>query len=185
MTFGTEPISMVNTPENQRVNSSDSASFNCSARGSSIEIIWQYNGENYTMANSNSNIEVNNTSVLEVNGDVSADTVYSTLMINSVTANANVNCVVRQIFDGSIDPTFNNEDFAKGLQANEIVSPAALTVIPPPPTEPAPTTMEPSHSMTTLAPTPTASTGKPSTLLPCVYRIVGNFQGVKFSFVLS
>ena len=168
MSFGTEPISMVTTPENQRVNSSDSASFNCSARGSSIAIIWQYNGKNYTMANSNSNVTVKNESVPVMNGDVSADNVYSTLMIKSATDNASVNCVVRQIFDGSIDPTFNNENFAKGLPADETVSSAALTVIPPPPTEPPPTTMEPSQSMTTPDPTPTTSTGKPSTLLPCV-----------------
>ena len=170
MSFGTEPISMVNTPENQRVNSGDSASFNCTARGSSIEIIWKYNEDYYTMANSNPNIEVIQ-SVSEVNGDVSADTVYSTLMINSVTANASVSCVVRQRFDGSIDPTFNNVNFANGLPADEIVSSAALTVLPPPPTEPARATLEPSQSMTSPDPPLTASTGKPYTLLPCVHRI--------------
>ena len=179
MSFGTEPISMVTSPEHQMVSSSNSASFNCSARGSSIEIIWQYNGDNYTMADSNTIITVNNKRASEVNGNVSADIVCSTLMIRSVTASGSVSCVVRQRFDGSIDSSLNNFNFMNDLSDNENVSSAALTVIPPPPPEPAP--MEPSQSMTTPDPTPTSSTGKPSTLLPCVYHIVGNFQGVKFS----
>ena len=77
---------MVTTPENQRVNSSDSASFNCSARGSSIEIIWQYNGDNYTMADSNAIITVKNERASEMNGDVSADIVCSTLIARDLMA---------------------------------------------------------------------------------------------------
>ena len=129
MSFGTEPISMVTTPENQNLmfNGSNSASFNCSARGSSIEIIWQYNGFNYTMTDSNTIITVKNERASEMNGDVSADIVCSTLMIRSVTIYDSVSCVVRQRFDGSIDPDFNNALFVNGFPDNEMVFSALFT----------------------------------------------------------
>ena len=142
---------MVTTPKYQNVNNSDSASFNCSARGSSIEIIWQYNGDNYTMADSNSNIEVKSENVSVVNGDVSALIVSSTLMIRSVTVGDSVSCVVRQRFDGRIDPDFNISNFMNHLPEYELIFSAAPTVLLPPTPTP-----------------PTASTGKPNTLLPCV-----------------
>ena len=112
VSFGTEPISMVTIPMHQNVNSSDSASFNCSAPGSSIEIIWQYNGETYTMANSNLNIEVKNI--------ISASIVSSALMIRSVTVSGSVSCVVHQRFDGSTDPNFNNAHFMNALPDNDV-----------------------------------------------------------------
>ena len=127
MSIGTEPISMVTTPENQRVNSGDPASFNCTARGSNIKIIWQYSGDNYTMDYSNAIITVKNQRASVVNGNVSADFVRSTLMIRSVTISGSVSCVVHQRFDGSIDPDFNNALFMNGFPDNELVFSALLT----------------------------------------------------------
>ena len=117
---------MVTSPEHQMVSSSNSASFNCTARGSSIEIIWQYNGNSYTMADSNTIITVKNKRASEVNGNVSADIVCSTLMVRSVTISSSVSCVVRQRFDGSIDPDFNNALFVNGFPDNEMAFSALL-----------------------------------------------------------
>ena len=155
------------TPEHQTVNYNDPASFNCSARGSSIEIIWQYNEDNYTMANSNLNIKVLE-SISEVNGGVSVRIVYSTLMIRSVTVGDSVSCFIGQRFDGSIDPDFNNEYFANALLDNETVFLDALTVISSPSTAPPSATKGSLQANATRNSTPTASAGKPRTLLPFV-----------------
>ena len=104
-----EPISLMTTADPQNVTEGNSAVFYCSARGSSIEIIWQYNERNYTMNDPREKI-------LVMNDFSTSDVVSSTLTIQEAMMTGIVTCIVRQSFDGSINDTLSNDNFDNDLQ---------------------------------------------------------------------
>ncbi len=112
---------------NQSVSADSSVTFECAANGTSIEIKWTYNGDNYT---------ADNESV--TTSHVDSAYVRSILKISSP-SNGSVICIVRQSFDGTIS-SLNNDDFNNSLPEQIMNSTAELIVETPLTTSP-PTTM--------------------------------------------
>ena len=77
-----------------------SAYFVCAANGTSVEIQWEYNGDNYTGAASVSEgSEIHST--------------RNILELKSPSSSGSVTCIIRQSFDGTIG--LNNDDFNNSL----------------------------------------------------------------------
>ncbi len=107
-------LSIEDAPDNQTVSADSSATFECAANGTSIEIKWTYNGDTYTANDEN------------VTSHVDLAYVRSMLKISSP-SNGSVICIVRQSFDGTIS-SLNNKDFSNTLPEQIMNSTAELIV---------------------------------------------------------
>ena len=144
-----DPISDVSGPDIQNVTKDSEARFECSAKGKNLEIIWNFNGTNYTRVNNMCSGDMMNVCVEHSSLTPESTQVESTLRVkaNMEMNQSDVTCIVRQSFDGSI-PGFNNSDFMIGvtenysepLSASLIVNPLPPTTEPPVTTAPTPTT---------------------------------------------
>lgn len=96
-------------PEEQNVTEDSHASFECSANGTNVEIIWYFNGSNY------SRMDMCSDDVCVVHSSMDT-TLTSTLTVkaNRERNQSVVTCFIRQAFDGSI-PGLNNADFGIGV----------------------------------------------------------------------
>ncbi len=101
----------------QTVSTGSSVTFECAAEGTSIEIIWLYDGNTYTADDANVTTSL-----------IDSAYVRSILELSSPSSSGSVICIVRQSFDGTI--SLNNNDFNNNLPETITSSTAELTVIP-------------------------------------------------------
>ncbi|XP_064389993.1 uncharacterized protein LOC135337904 [Halichondria panicea] len=101
----------------QTVSTGSSVTFECAAEGTSIEIIWLYDGNTYTADDAN-----------VTTSRIDSAYVRSILELSSPSSSGSVICIVRQSFDGTI--SLNNNDFNNNLPEMITSSTAELTVIP-------------------------------------------------------
>ncbi len=91
--------------------------FECAANGTSIEIIWMYDGDNYTADDANINTS-----------QIDSAYVRSILELSSPSSSGSVICIVRQLFDGTI--MLDNNDFDNNLPDQNTSSTAQFIVTP-------------------------------------------------------
>ncbi len=111
------PLSIDVALVTQIVSAGSPATFECAAEGTSIEIIWMYNGDTFTADNAN-----------VTTSRIDSANVRSILEISSSSSSGSVICIVRQSFDGTI--LLNNSNFDNSLPEQITRSTAELTVIP-------------------------------------------------------
>ncbi len=132
------PLSIDEAPESQQVDHRSEAVFHCSASGTSIDIVWGYDGMNYTSdANDCSPDSQSSVCVIEEG----SSNLRSSLVITSVSMNGTVFCFARQSFDGIYNSSLPN---------NTKMADATLTVMEVPLT---PSTTMPSPMPTTMTTT--------------------------------
>ncbi|XP_064389992.1 hepatocyte growth factor receptor-like isoform X4 [Halichondria panicea] len=131
------PLSIDVAPVSQNVSAGTPVTFVCAAEGTSIDIIWLYDGNTYTANNENVNIS-------------SVDSAYvrSELELSSPSSSGSVICIVRQLFDGT--NSLDNNNFNNNLPGQNRRSTAELIIIP--------ETTSPTTTMLTIS-TTTAATG--------------------------
>ncbi len=111
------PLSIDGALVTQTMSAGSSVTFECAANGTSVEIIWMYDGDTYTADDVNVNTS-----------RIDSAYVQSILKLSSPSSSGSVICIVRQSFDGTI--SLNNNDFNNNLPKTITSSTAELTVIP-------------------------------------------------------
>ncbi len=113
--FVAVPLSIDVALVSQTVSAGSLVTFECAANGTSIEIIWMYNGDTFTADDAN-----------VTTSRIGLAYVRSILELSSPSSSGFVICIVRQSFDGTI--LLNNNDFYNCLPEQITSSTARLLV---------------------------------------------------------